>query len=125
VIPGVVDPAPLASSFGSKAMEAIWKPAVLRKKAPSPLEEWRRVPPDSVRRPATPSGRSSRGSRPPGGRQRTRPYTGAPHLAATRVSDLVHVDDPGHRGVAMSKQESDFIDALAGEQGAGRDRVPE
>jgi hypothetical protein len=35
------------------------------------------------------------------------------------------VDDAGDGGIAMAEKERDFVDALAGEEGAGCDRVAE
>jgi hypothetical protein len=53
---------------------------------------------------------------------------GLPAFALCRrpgVGDLVDLDDAGDGGFAMSQQERDFINALACEQGMGRDCVTE
>lgn len=46
-------------------------------------------------------------------------------MPAARVGDLVDVDDAGDGGVAVSREERDFINALADEQSPRRDRVTE
>jgi hypothetical protein len=47
-----------------------------------------------------------------------------PHVPSG-VGDFVDVDPASDGGIAVSEQERNFVDALAGEQRAGSDRVPE
>ena len=52
-------------------------------------------------------------------------HVGPPHQASAGVGDLSHVDGPCDGPVAMAEEERHLINALAGEQCARRNCVPE